>query len=212
LKHTIWAILVAAALLSPSSVQAQSYSETSSLDIEWFAAQDPSQDIPLCVLLPYSTCMGTIDLNIGYGGGGGYGVELLRGESNDYMQLYVDAGYLFRVVRAPSLQIGPTVGFELEIYDETVRYHLFSTARSRIWAGPWVTFELALGLVASLDEEWNYRGFGGMGEFAITLHGHLGVYVQGQLLAGLDDAEARLTAGVRGSFLTWLAIFAGMFA
>ncbi len=207
-------IPIGAALISlaPSAAWAEQGGVRGDLEIDWFSARDPDRDIPWCILLPYPSCRQTLDVSVGYGGGGGWGLELEPDESNDFMQLYIDLAYLFRVVASPSIQVGPTVGFELELFDETMRYHWFATGRGRIWAGRWVTFELALGLVVSLDESWGYQGVGGLGEVAITIHGHLGAYVQGQLIAGADGDEARLTAGFRGSFLTWLAILIGVFA
>ena len=141
---------------------------------EWFGVEDPEQDLYLCVLLPYERCEGMVEAGIGYGGGRGWGAGLQPDEPNDYMQFYLDVGYLFRVVDRPSIQIGPTIGAEIEIFDETLRYHLYTAALMRLWAGRWVTFDTSLGLVGSFDDQFRPRGVGGIGRLAVTLHGQIG--------------------------------------
>ncbi len=179
-------------------------------DIDWFGPPDPEWDIDLCVFLPYSTCLGTIEGAIGYGGGRGYGTNLNPDEPNDYQQLYGELGYLFRVVESPSLQIGPTIGLELEFYDETLRYHIFAAARGRLWICNWLTLGMARGVVGSLEESWAAYGIGGLGELGMTLGGHIGIYVHTQVLYGPDGVETRVTSGIRGSLVTWAAILLGL--
>jgi hypothetical protein len=200
-------VIVALLLCAPVDVRAE---PTRSLDIEWFGTDDPTLEMDLCVLLPYEHCRRTLDARIGYGGGRGYRAGLQPDEPNEYMQLYVDGGFLFQVVDSPSVQVGPTVGAEIEIFDETLRYHLFSTALFRIWAGRWITFDAAVGIVGSFDDEWHPRGIGGIGEAALTLHAHLGLYVQTQVIAGSGETEVLVTGGFRGSLVAWLVIFLGM--
>lgn len=199
-----------ATLLSSSAAWAEREPWERRWDIEWFANSDPEWDIDLCVFLPYASCVGMIEGSIGYGGGRGYGTRLNPGEPNDYQQLYGELGYLFRVVESPSLQIGPTIGFEADFFDESIHYSFFASARGRLWLGNWVTLGLALGVVGSLDDSWKGRGIGGLGELGMTLGGHIGVYVHTQVLYGRDGVETRVTGGVRGSLLTWAAIILGL--
>lgn len=209
-RSRLLAAAAVAALLLPAAAQAQTEVPGTSLSYEWFAASDPERDIHLCVLLPYARCRHALDAAIGYGGGVARGAELGVGEANDYMQLYVDAAYLGRVHPWPAVQVGPVVGFELELFDESRRYHLYTSARARVWAGRWVAFDFDLGVVGSFDQGWGFEAFGGIGELAVTLHGHLGAYVQAEVLDGPHGLEVRVTGGFRGSVVAWALIFAGM--
>lgn len=202
----IFFFIVASTLAQPTAMA----ETTHRYQYEWFGVEDPSQELFLCVLLPYENCRGMIEARIGYGGGRGFGAGLQPGEANEYMQFYIDGGYLFRVLDRPSLQIGPTIGMEIEIFDETLRYHLYTSALLRIWTGRWITFDTSIGLVGSFSGEWRPRGVGGIGELAITLHGHLGFYVQTQVISASDRAEILVTGGFRGSLVAWLVIIAGI--
>lgn len=210
MRSRLYAATAALALLLSMPAGAEEESWGGRFDIDWFGPVDPENDILLCIFLPYATCQHTIDSAIGYGGGRGWGVELQWEEPNDYTQLYIDLTYLVRVTGRPSFQIGPSVGFEIEIFDESRRYHIFAAAHGRLWAGSWVTAELALGVVGSFDGDWSYTGVGGLGELALTLHCHLGLYVNTQVVAGPDGVETRVTGGFRGSLITWLSIFGAM--
>jgi hypothetical protein len=210
MRSGVLATAVLAALLLPSPALAESDVPGTSLSYEWFGATDQERDIHLCVLLPYPRCRHALDAAIGYGGGMAHGAALQTGEEADFMQFYVDAAYLGRVVEWPSLQIGPAAGFEIELFDQSRRYHLYTTARARVWVGRWVTFDFDLGVVGSFDRGWGYQGIGGIGEVAITLHGHLGAYVQAEVLDGPHGLESRVTGGFRGSVVAWAVIFAGM--
>ena len=197
-------------LVLPLLAKAEEERRGRRLDIEWFRAEDPADDLFLCVFLPYEGCRHTIDSSIGYGGGRGWGVQLQWEEPNDYTQLYIDLAYLKQVVDRPSLQLGASLGYEMEIFDESLRHHFFATVRGRLWAGSWVTAEVALGMVGSFDGDWRYCGIGGLGELALTLHGHLGLYVNSQVISGPTGVETRVTGGFRGSLVTWLAILIGL--
>lgn len=210
MRSRLLAAAVVAATLLPAAARAETQVPGTSLSYEWFGATDVERDIHLCVLLPYPRCRHALDAAIGYGGGLERGAELGLGEARDYMQFYVDAAYLRLVHPWPAVQVGPVAAFELELFDESRRYHVYTAARARVWAGRWVTFDLDLGVVGSFDEAWAYQGVGGIGELAITLHGHLGAYVQAEVLDGPHGLETRVTGGFRGSVVAWALIFAGM--
>jgi hypothetical protein len=212
-NRSLWlaaAALAALALIRAAPARAEADVPGTNLSYEWFGATDPERDIHLCILLPYPRCRHALDAAIGYGGGVERGTQLQPGEASDYMQFYVDAAYLARVVEWPSLQVGPAVGWDIEIYDESRRYSLYATARARVWAGRWITFDLDLGVVGGFDDAWAPLEVGGIGELAITLHGHLGAYVQTEVLDGPHGLETRVTGGFRGSVVAWALIFAGM--
>jgi hypothetical protein len=179
-------------------------------EYQWFGVEDVETPMDFCVLLPYQRCRRALDVSISYGGGREYGAIARQGERSDTMQLAADGGYLHQVSESPSLQLGPMIGFEAELFQEEWRFRLYATARARLWIGRWVTFESALGVVGSFERGWTPRGIGGLAELAFTLHGHLGFYVQTQVTSGPEGAETRVTAGFRGSFVTWAVIFAGM--
>lgn len=179
-------------------------------EYHWFGVEDDDIPMDYCILLPYRRCERALDVALSYGGGREYGRLARQGDGNDTLQLAVDGGYLHQVSQSPSLQLGPMLGFEAEYFQDAWRFRLYATARARLWLGRWVTFESALGVVGSFERDWRPRGVGGLAEIALTLHGHLGVYVQTQVIAGPAGVETRVTGGFRGSFVTWAIIFAGM--
>jgi len=202
-------VVVTCALQLSSPACAEERTE-SRYSVEYFGVRDADRDLFLCILLPYQRCQRTIDSAIGYGGGLANGTHLETLEENNYMQFYIDASYLIRVVERPSLQLGPSIGFEVELFDQSLRYHLFSTVRARLWAGRWVNFDFALGAVGSFDRSWRFQGAGGLAEISLSAHAHLGAFVQTQVTSGPLGPEVRVSGGFRGSFTAWAVIFAGM--
>jgi len=107
------------------------------------------------------------------------------------------------------LHIGATVGIDLLFFDEQPAYQLFATARGRLWLGEWVTLEGAIGPAVTFDDSFEEaRRVGGIFELAFTIHGHIGLFVQGEALYGDPDMEYRVSAGIRGSLLGWILMLA----
>lgn len=200
------AATAALVLLAPTAARAQERR----WQVEYLATDEPERDMYACLLLPYERCHHVLDLSMLYGGGRSWGGAIQEDEPNDSLQLALDLGYLNWVVERPSLQIGPMVGFEIERFQERWRYRLSASARGRLWAGRWITIEAAVGLVGAFDRRFRARGLGGLAELALGLHGHLGAFVQTQVLSTADGVETRVTGGFRGSFVAWAVIFAGM--
>jgi hypothetical protein len=201
-----------ASALAPSAV-AETASGRSGR-YEWFGVEDREREMHLCVLLPYRNCDHAFDVAIAYGGGTVWGgpeqADPAFDLGNDSMQLLADGGYLHRVHDAPAILIGPLVGFEAEQFRDEWRFRLQASARLRMWLGEWVTLEAAVGVVGSFELDFSPRGVGGLVDLGLTLHGHLGAYVQTQVIDGPEGVETRVTAGFRGSLVTWAVIFAGM--
>jgi hypothetical protein len=204
------ASLVALLAFVPLHALAEPAGDEPRFEVEYLATDDEDRDMDVCLLLPYPRCRGMLDVAMEYGGGRSWGTALEFEEPATPMQLAVDAGYLFRAAESPSFQIGPAVGFEADLYEETRNFHVTAWARGRLWAGRWVTTDLALGAVAGFDRGFGFRAAGGAVELALTLHGHLGAFVLTQVLDGREGVETRVTAGFRGSVLAWAVIFAGM--
>lgn len=203
------ALIAAVVALAPRA-EAEVGSVGQPLHVDFLGEGDDEGDLEACILLPYARCRGSFDVSIEYGGGKVWGMALQDLEEDDYLQLAVDAGYLFALSSSPSFQLGPTVGFEAEIFDESLRYTLFLTARGRLWLWQWVTIEAALGPAAGLARDGSPVAVGGFGELAVTAHGHLGAFVQTLVMEGPDGLETRVCGGFRGSFTAWAILIAGM--
>ncbi len=208
------AALLAAVLLQAAPARAELDGSMRSGRFQWFGASERDQEMYFCVLLPYRNCDRAIDIALVYGGGNTWGgpeqTDLVYDLGDDSMQLMADVGYLHRVTNEHAILIGPMIGIEAEHFREAWRFRIQASARSRIWLGEWATFEAALGVVGAFDDNFRPRGLGGLLEVAFTLHGHVGVYVQTQVIDGHEGIETRVTAGLRGSLVTWAVLVLGV--